>query len=134
MIFPEIYLILMASLPPVRCNHSAKKGCLTNEVMHPINDLPTNWYGEHFGYHPNLERYGFNAGPIPCLSTREDPPLKHILVNEVKDIAHRKETTDLIVSKLDRSFLQNLSILDQDISKFVQFFTIIVAISVKNDN
>jgi len=101
-----------------------KRDVSPNEVMHPINDLTTNWYGEHFGYHPNLEMgMGFNAGFNSFdLSPMEDPLRKHTLVNEVKDIAHRKGATDLIVNKLDR------------LSLFVQFFTIIVAVSLNNDN
>jgi hypothetical protein len=84
-------------------------------VIHPINDLPTNWYGERSGYNLKTDM-GHDRFPFPALSGMENL-LKPIYVNKVRDKAHCKEAIDLFIGKLDRQ------------SRFVQFFTIIVAMS-----
>lgn len=74
MMFPAIYLLWLACLRGAERVYPQKRDVSPDEVMHPMNELPANWYEEQFGYHSNPER---------------DLPLKHILVDETEVIAHR---------------------------------------------
>jgi hypothetical protein len=79
MIFPEIYLILIA----YPCNYSAKKGCLTREVMHPIKD---------------------------CQRTGMENTLAIIPTQKVEDIAHRKGSQDCEFEKVKSDILPSQKI------------------------